>query len=71
MEHKLTPAKITDEMIAKARRSWSGAIDFDFVECTNPDCSFTGLVQLGQDLCPDCNLDSLQWADETCQEFSL
>lgn len=62
---------ITNKMIARARQAWPDAIDFDFVECTNPDCTFVGLVQLGEELCPDCQLDALQWADETCKEFSL
>ena len=40
---------ITDEMIARARQLWLDVIDFDFVECTNPECptSFFGLVELG------------------------
>ena len=66
---KLT--RISDEMISKARRLWPDAIDFDFVECHNPECNFTGLVQLGDEICPDCKLDSLQWADENQKEFSL
>jgi hypothetical protein len=56
--------KITDEMIAKARQLWPDAISFDFVECCNPVCTFVGLVQSGEDICPDCRLDSLEWADE-------
>ena len=60
---------ITDKMIAKARRAWPDAVDFDFVECTN--CTFVGLVELGGLICPDCGLDSLQWADEDQKEFSL
>ncbi|RKY10612.1 MAG: hypothetical protein DRP56_00435 [Planctomycetota bacterium] len=60
---------VTDEMVARARQSWPDAIDFDFVKCTN--CTFVGLVQLGQEFCPDCTLDSLQWADENQKEFSL
>jgi len=66
---KLT--KISDEMISTAHDLWPDAIDFDFVECTNPDCEFVGLVQLGDEFCPDCKLDSLQWADENQKEFSL
>ena len=73
MGNKSTDTQITDEMIIKARRLWPDAIDFDFVECTNPECStgFIGLVQLGSVFCPDCQLDSLQWADENQKEFSL
>ena len=71
MQPKPNAAKITDEMIAKARRLWPNSIDFDFVECTNPECAFIGLVLLGNESCPDCHLDSLQWADENQQEFSL
>ena len=60
---------ITDKMIVHARQRWPDAVDFDFVECTN--CTFVGLVQLGEENCPDCELDSLQWADEDRKEFSL
>jgi len=60
---------ITDEMVARARQLWPDAIDFDFVECTN--CTFVGLVQLGEENCPCCRIDSLQWADENQKEFSL
>ena len=64
---------VTDKMISKAHQSWPDAIDFDFVECTNPECptGFVGLVELGGLICPDCGLDSLQWADEDQKEFSL
>jgi hypothetical protein len=71
MQSKSTATKITDEMIAKARRLWPNSIDFDFVECTNPECTFIGLVLLGDECCPDCHLDSLQWADENQKEFNL
>jgi hypothetical protein len=62
---------ITDDMIAKARLLWPDAIDFDVVQCTNADCGFMGLVQLGQERCPDCEQEELRWADANLKEFSL
>ena len=68
MENRIT---ITDDIIAKASLLWPDAIDFDVVQCTNPDCGFIGLVQLGQEHCPDCEQEELRWADENQKEFSL
>jgi len=62
---------ITDKMITKARQEWPDTIDFDFVECMSPSCPFIGLVQLGEERCPDCGQDMLQWADAAQQEYSL
>lgn len=62
---------VTDKMVGDARERWPDAIYFDFVECTGEGCSFVGLVQITEEICPECQQDSLKWADGDQKEFSL
>jgi len=45
------------------------AISFDNIICTN--CGYDGLVNVGDDSCPDCKEECLKWKEEQPQEVLM
>ena len=56
-------------VVLDRRTSKNPSIDLgDFVTCCN--CGRTMLVNVGTDVCPECDEKSLIWADEENEEVS-
>lgn len=56
-------------MVLDRRTSENLSIDLgDFVTCCN--CGRTMLVNVGTDVCPECDEKTLTWADEENEEVS-
>ena len=59
---------IKDVVLDRRTKNNSSACVADFVFCCN--CGKTMLVDIGTDRCPECDEESLQWADEYNQEVT-
>lgn len=63
-------ANLSKAVVLDRRTSKNSSVDVgDFVKCCN--CGRTMFVNIGTEVCPECDEMSLTWADEDNQEVAV